>query len=114
MSMKFLRGCFVAYCNFAKSNEGRFPAGDRILGKVLMTIRRPSLQCGHLVWSNPVSLKMRSEAVGYSGDMDSLFVFFGGAETVRKAASDFSTCGRNRIFFYLSVAFVNTTTYRPL
>ena len=49
MSMKFLRGCFVGYCNFAKSNEGRFPAGDRILGKVLMTIRRPSLQCGHLV-----------------------------------------------------------------
>jgi len=46
-SMKFLRGCFVAYCNFAKS--------------------------------------------GYSGDMDSLFGFFWGAETVRKAASDFST-----------------------
>ena len=71
MSMKFLRGCFAGYCNFAKSNEGRFAAGDRILGKVLMTIRRPSLQYGHLVRSNPVSLKMRSEAVsGFSASVN--------------------------------------------
>src|SRR5690554_3026875 len=41
--------CFGGYCKFAKSIDGRFAAGDRILGKVLMTIRRPSLQCGHLV-----------------------------------------------------------------